>query len=187
MPDNSASSDGDLVRQVLDGEIDSFGILISRYERLARAVALRYVRDLDTADDVVQDSFVAAFQSLRSLRSAEVFGVWLQGIVRRRAVSALNRRIPSHADIDINLLPANQHRSDLSEGSLELLELIDQLPDHERLVIVLKHFEGHTAAEIAAITGQPIGTVTKQLSRARQRLQQSLSTKEPSDEIKSES
>ncbi len=187
MPDNSARSDGDLVRQVLSGEIDSFGILVSRYERLARTVALRYVRDLDTADDVVQDSFVAAFLALRTLRSAEVFGVWLQGIVRRRAVSAWDRRSPSHADIDIDSLPASQQQRNMSDDSLELLELIDQLPEHERLVIVLKHFEGHTAAEIAAITEQPIGTVTKQLSRARQRLQQSLTPKEPSDEIKSES
>lgn len=185
MPDNSATSDGDLVQQVLGGEIDSFGILVSRYERLARAVALRYVGNLDTADDVVQDAFFAAYQSLRSLRSAELFGVWLQGIVRRRAVSALDRRSPSNADIDINMLPAAENRSGVSESSLELIELIGLLPDHERLVIVLKHFEGHTAAEIAAITGQPIGTVTKQLSRARQRLQQSLITKEPADEIKS--
>ncbi len=59
--------------------------------------------------------------------------------------------------------------------------LIDQLPDHERLVIVLKHFEGHTASEIALITSQPIGTSLNN-SRARQRLQQSL-TKEKINEI----
>ena len=58
----------------------------------------------------------------------------------------------------------------LSNGSSELLELIERLPEHERLVIALKHFEGYTALEIANITSQSVGTVTKQLTRARRRL-----------------
>lgn len=186
MLDNSLSSDAELVLRVLAGETNSFGALVDRYERLARSIALSYVGELHTADDVVQDAFIAAFQSLASLKDKHLFGVWFQGIVRRRAVSAFGMLTKQSTNAELQDLPEARQHSGFTQSSIELLELIDQLPDHERLVIVLKHFEGHTASEIALITGQPIGTVTKQLSRARQRLQQNL-TKGEINEIRAES
>lgn len=186
MLEDSLSSDGELVQRVLAGDTNSFGFLVNRYERLTRSIAVSYVGELHTADDVVQDAFVAAFQSLASLKDKQLFGVWLQGIVRRRAISAFERLSRQSTNVDLQDFPNERQHSGFTESSIELLELIDQLPDHERLVIILKHFEGHTASEIALITGQPIGTITKQISRARQRLQQSL-TKGEINEIRSES
>ena len=59
-----------------------------------------------------------------------------------------------------------------------LLAAVAGLPEHERVVVVLHYVEGHSAQTIAEMTGRPLGTVTKQLSRAVGRLRQSLSEAE---------
>lgn len=164
-------SDAELVGQVRDGHIDAFDVLVERYEYLARASALRVVRNTHAADDIVQDAFVAAFESLESLRSPEKFGSWLLGILRRRAARFVrddSRRsaMPMDTATDIT--------ADRPDGSvpdsIELLELVNQLPDHEKVVVGLRHFEGYAVADIAQIVGRPVGTVTKQLSRAHSQL-----------------
>ncbi|MEZ6138170.1 MAG: sigma-70 family RNA polymerase sigma factor [Pirellulaceae bacterium] len=58
----------------------------------------------------------------------------------------------------------------MSPYSLELLEFVERLPEQERVVIGLRHFDGHSIQDISQITGRPIGTVSKQLSRAHERL-----------------
>lgn len=163
-------SDQEVIAQVLAGQTDRYATLVSRYQRLARAAAIRIVRDGHAADDVAQEAFVAAFQSLSSLRDRSSFGAWLLGIVRRRAATAVKkdrRRQSICGPMDARTPPPCAYPS---AESLELLELVDRLPDQERIVLGLKHFEGRSVQEIAEITGRPIGTVTKQLSRARQRL-----------------
>lgn len=164
-------SDQEVIAEVLSGNSDSYAILVSRYERLARAAAIHIVRDGHTADDVAQEAFIAAFKGLASLRDPSSFAGWLLGIVRRRAATAVKndrRRRPINGDLDASAVLAVSPGP--SAESLELLELVERLPDQERVVIGLKHFEGRSVREIAEITGRPVGTITKQLSRARQRL-----------------
>lgn len=164
------STDLQLVERVLAGDVEAFGLLVARYERLVRAIAFRRVREIHAAEDVVQDSFIVAFKSLGSLKNREQFGVWLQAIARRRAVATITSARRFLACHEMEERAERARAGGFSESSMELLDLIDQLPEHERLVIALKHFDGHSAADIASITGQSIGTITKQLTRARRRL-----------------
>ena len=164
------NSDAELVRGVLQGDADAFVELVRRYERLVRAAALNVVRDRHLADDIAQDAFLTAHQTLGSLRQPEHFGAWLLTIAKRRAARVV--RIRCRAPISVPDVD-NHYEQDglpLREESQHLLELVERLPDHERVVIGLRHFEGHTVEEIATITGRPVGTVTKQISRAHQRL-----------------
>ena len=164
------SSDQEVIAQVLAGQTDSYAVLVSRYERLAQAAAIRIVSDGHAADDVAQEAFVAAYRSLSSLRDRSKFAAWLLGIVRRRAATAVKkdrRRRSIGGDLDAYAASAG---AGPSAESLELLEFVERLPDQERIVLGLKHFEGRSVQEIAEITGRPVGTVTKQLSRAHQRL-----------------
>src|SRR4029453_3426719 len=73
--------DAALVRRVLAGERSAFGLLIDRYWPEAMGFALRRLGDLADAEDVVQDAFLQALLSLRSLRAQDRFGQWLLGIV----------------------------------------------------------------------------------------------------------
>lgn len=165
-------SDSQLVTQVLGGRSDAYASLVERYERLARAAALHVVRDPHLAEDVAQEGFVAAFESLASLHDGSRFGAWLLGIVRRRAAKAVRTRQRSPVVVGDIESTAIEDEGRPSSESMDLLELVERLPGHERVVVGLRHFEGCSVEEIAALTGRPIGTITKQLSRARQRLRQ---------------
>lgn len=166
-------SDADLVQGSQSGDLDAFGTLVRRYERLARAAALHICRDKHAAEDIAQEAFLAAFESLRELHNAESFGSWLLTITRRKAVRYL--RSPSHrieTKTDIDQKDESDVGGKLSEAAVDLLALVEKLPDHERIVVGLKHFDGHSIQEIATITGRPTGTITKQLSRSYEKLRQ---------------
>jgi len=162
--------DSVLVDRVKQGDADAYEELVSRYERLARVVALRIVGDHHGAEDVVQDALVLAYRRLGSLRDGSKFGPWLMRIAKREAVRAARRR-PATTSIESTGEPVEPARMEpLGDGQARLVELVNRLPMHERLVFTLFHLDGRPAGEIAAMTGRPVGTVTKQLSRAMKRL-----------------
>lgn len=165
-------SDLQLVTQVLNGRPDAYASLVERYERLVRAAALHVVRDPHLAEDVAQEAFVAAYRSLASLRDGSRFGAWLLGIARRCAAKAVRTRQRSPVAVGIAESTVIEDDGRPSSESMELLEFVTRLPLHERVVVGLRHFEGCSVDEIATLTGRAPGTVTKQLSRAHQRLRQ---------------
>ena len=170
-------SDADLIAQVLEGHQDSYATLLARYERLANATVIRILGDQHLAEDVLQESFVAAFGSLSSLRDASRFGSWIVGIARRQALRALRRTrqtVILHQATEETL----ENGTMLPEDSMALLEIVDRLPDDERTLIGLRHFEGYSMREIATITGSPLGTVTKKFSRIHRTLKEMLSEEE---------
>jgi RNA polymerase sigma-70 factor (ECF subfamily) len=165
-------SDAELVARVRDGDIEAFGRLSERYERTLLAVALTELRDIHAAEDVAQATLLLAFRRLETLRDAAKFAPWLMQIARRQAIEALRaRRIP------VSIPPDDCGDDAVCDPAIEtwmdnehLLSLVVRLPDHERVLIGHRYFDGHGMAQIAQITGRPIGTVTKQLSRAIARL-----------------
>jgi RNA polymerase sigma-70 factor (ECF subfamily) len=136
------------------------------------AAVLAHVHDVQAAEDVVQETLLLAFRRLKTLRDEDKFGPWLMQIARRQVVEAIRaRRVPVAVRVDNSEHDVAQ--DDNSQIWIEheyLLTLVAQLPDHERVLIGQRYFDGHSMAEIAAITSRPIGTVTKQLSRAIARL-----------------
>jgi RNA polymerase sigma-70 factor (ECF subfamily) len=130
------------------------------------------MHDVQAAEDVVQETLLLAFRRLKMLRDEGKFGPWLMQIARRQVVEAIRARRDPVAVRVVN----SEHdvaQNDNSQIWIEhehLLTLVAQLPDHERVLIGQRYFDGHSMAEIAAITSRPIGTVTKQLSRAIARL-----------------
>lgn len=167
-----AATDSELVARVRGGDVEAFGQLIQRYERSLLAVVLAQVRDVQAAEDVAQEALLLAFRRLETLRDAARFGPWLMQIGRRQAVEALRtRRVPVASCAEDRRcetpVDANNH---LWIEHQHLLGLVARLPDHERVVIGQRFFHGQSMSEIAATTGRPVGTVTKQLSRALARL-----------------
>lgn len=168
-----AVSDAELVARVRRGDVEAFGPLVQRYEKTLLAATIPHVRDIHAAEDVVQAAMLRAFQRLNTLRDDSKFGPWLMQIARRQMVDAVRARpLPvtvGARDCETAAL-ADGPRGDLWIENEYLLDVVARLPDHERLLIGLRYFDGHAMAEIAEITGRPLGTVTKQLSRAIARL-----------------
>ncbi|MEM7557843.1 MAG: sigma-70 family RNA polymerase sigma factor [Planctomycetota bacterium] len=159
-----------LVQLAQAGNRQAFGELVGRYEHAAVAVALPIVRDFHHAQDVAQESFVTAFRSLHSLRSPRAFGPWLLASVRRRAQRFAEGK--TIAQLDFQLQEVLEEKTHWSDELLEILPHLSELPEQELEVVNLRYSAGSSMAEISASLGRPVGTVTKQLSRAIHRLQQ---------------
>jgi RNA polymerase sigma-70 factor, ECF subfamily len=171
-------ADAEIVRAVLGGDRDAFAALVARHERAVWATAWRVLKDDHAAADAGQEAFLQAFHRLGDLRQPEHFAVWLLRIARRESIRLARRRArePSRsldqagtdAPSDHNRIDATATR--LSTDAEDVLTAVARLPEHERLVVVLHYLDGHSVVEVAAALGRPVGTVTKQLSRAIGRL-----------------
>lgn len=167
-------SDSELTEGVLGGEPAAFAELVRRHERAVYGVALAVLGDHHTAEDAAQETFVMAYEKLGSLRNGSAFGAWVLRIARRHA-TRLARRRPRFQTIEAtDPESAGGRDGQLDEELQGLLRALVELPPHEQRVLTLKHFDGYGVQAIAQITGRPVGTITKQLSRAYARLRDRL-------------
>lgn len=163
-------TDAEMVATVLAGRRDAYAELVHRYERAAHAAAMAVLRDHHAAQDVCQEAFVAAYRSLTTLRDTASFGSWVVRIARNRALTAIRRRTPEQSLDDSPCVAAPGDNGRLDERAGRLLAAVMELPEHERTVVMLKYFAGHSLESISQMTGVPVGTVGAQLHRARNRL-----------------
>lgn len=171
-------SDAELVNAVLNGNKRAFEVLVKRYERPVRAIALDVLGDYHLATDVSQDAFVTAYENLPSLRKSGAFGPWLMKITRRRALDFVRRK-PKEASLETAVSTALKNpNGQLDEEKQWLLAAVIKLPKGEKQVIMLRYFSGHSVREVADILGRSVGTVTKQLSRAHKHLRNILERSE---------
>jgi len=171
-----------LVSQTREGNVAAYAELIVRYERVALSVALRYCNNYPNAEDAVQEAFLKAFQNIDQLQDTARFSSWLLRITERESIR-LRKRTCELVSIDdtsttTEMLPSGDSLDDALE---QLVQWLGQLPEHEQNVVMFHHLEGLTARQISARTGQPVGTITKQLSRAMKRLQRWANQKESTE------
>ena len=167
----NTQSDSKLVKAVLNGDRDAYGCLFERHERSVQAVALAILGDYHAAQDAVQESFLTAYRKLGGLRKGASFGPWIRKIARRQALR-IGRDMLQKNDYKRHVTQVSAVSSDgrIDEPNRRLLEAVMRLPKHERVVVMLRYFDGHSVKTISEITGRQIGTVTMQLSRAHARL-----------------
>jgi RNA polymerase sigma-70 factor, ECF subfamily len=163
----------ELVTAVREGDKSAFGDLVRLYERAAIITAHAVLRDYGKAQDAAQEGFMIAYTKLNQLSEAAAFGPWLLKIVRRRA--ALMQRERRTVGLRDEIAAAGgAQSSDWIHRYEDTMEQMGRLPEHERMVVVLRYVDGHSIQAIADTTGKPVGTITKQLSRALERLRKSL-------------
>lgn len=165
-------SDKELVASVLAGRREAFADLVRRHERALLAVAAQVLGDFQAAQDAVQEAFLLAYRKLNTLRKPEAFGAWACRIARRVAATmGRNRRKAEPLRDDLAAPPLDGQPDD----RLRLvLRHMGKLPEHQRQTLLLRYFAGHSAEQIAAITGRPEGTVKAQISRAVAKLRERL-------------
>ncbi|MBN1972839.1 MAG: sigma-70 family RNA polymerase sigma factor [Sedimentisphaerales bacterium] len=167
-------TDAELVNAVLDGRKELFAELVKRYEKPVRAIALNVLGNYQCVADISQDAFVRAYEKLPSLRRPDAFGSWLMKIAKRFAVEQAKRRFwENRPNVDISEV-VEKPNGQLDEDKQWLLAAVMKLPKTERQVVMLHYFGQNNVADVAKILGRSVGTVTKQLSRARLRLRKIL-------------
>jgi RNA polymerase sigma-70 factor, ECF subfamily len=171
-------SDAELVRSTVAGDKQAFAELVRRHEKSMHALAYGVLRDHHAAEDVVQEAFVAAYQALPGLRRGDAFGGWVATIVRRQAQhTGLARQQTVPVDGVTEMATSGGQCASNGPLSLDrerLLQSLMRLPENERIVLMLRHFDGHDMQSIAQILGESVGTVTKRISRGHARLREFL-------------
>ena len=166
----------DLVLRARQGDGAAFDALVTRHAAASLAYARALLRD-DRAEEAVQDAFLEAYQALDRLREPAAFPGWLRRIVHKQC-DRRTRRQSAVADAEADRVVSTD-----PEGSLDaaarwsaLRRAVEELPEHERIVVALHHLGGVPVAEIAAFLQVSPGSVKTRLSRARARLRASLET-----------
>lgn len=173
--------DAELVKAVLAGDKKAFDGLISRYYKTVFGYLYLKTYNYHSAEDVTQEVFLRAFRYLKKVRRDPTgFGIWLFTIARHCYSEWVRdqRRLARYktgVKTDAEKLPVKiRSETDRDEKVSELLEQMKELPETYYLVLSLKYQKGLTCEEIAKALGQPIGTVTSNLSRAYQHLRSQL-------------
>lgn len=162
-----------------EGDEAAVKTVYERYRGPVYAVSLRVLRDHGLAADATQQTFIKAWRAADQFDTTRDPGPWLFAIARRTAIDILRkqRRIIPSADIEIAENP------DGLETTWEVFEVrsaLDRLPDDEREILRLNHFEGLTHVEIAERLGIALGTVKSRSHRGHRRLMEMLDHIDPS-------
>jgi RNA polymerase sigma-70 factor (ECF subfamily) len=164
-----APDDDLLLDRVQAGDQQAMAQIFDRYSRMVYSVALRVLADPGHAEDVLQDVFFKVWREPHSfLKGRGPMGAWLAVVARNRAIDALRRRKPSDSVDDVvlvsktNLAAESQHRS-----MIEMVrKVMKALPPDQQASMELAYFEGLSHSEIAARTGDPLGTVKTRIRSA---------------------
>lgn len=158
-----AISDAELVRQSRHGDPSAFGVLVERHHEAVYRVALSIVSDTDAAQDVAQDAFVKAFRGLGGFRGDAAFRTWLLTIAANEARGALRKRgrrresaLEDTAPISAGG-PSPEDRAIDADAAARAREMLEQLPEKQRLSVSLRIDEGLSFREIAEVIGSTEG------------------------------
>jgi RNA polymerase sigma-70 factor (ECF subfamily) len=171
-----------LVQRARQGDHEALDALVERYSPRMYRYAYRLTRDYDAAADVVSDTFLRAFKGLHDFKQESTVSTWLYRILvnsfldsRKRAANRLCVSMNDERYFGGELThprfvdPAEGPDTVLTNGERRgrLMEVVQNLPELQRSIIVLFHGEGLSYEEIAQIYNLPIGTVKSRLNRAR--------------------
>jgi len=178
-PPPSGPSDAALIAAVLDGDREPFRVLVERYQRAYLLYATRMVSSEATAQDIVQDAFVTAFEKLATCEQPERFASWCFHIVRNGCHDHLRSPASRSAGPDpLDTLAAEgedpsraAERSDLRNA---VLEAVRSLSPTLREAFVLYHEQSLTYPEMAERLGASESALKMRVKRARDELQERL-------------
>ena len=172
-----------LVIAAQGGDLDAFNRLVTRHERAVYNVCYRMLRDASLAEDATQDAFIRAWNSIDSFRGG-IVRPWILRIAtnrtydilraqaRRPAQSLEAQPFESEAEWTSQSDAVENPESFAARGELSsfLQSALTELPEDQRLAIVLSDVQGYAYDEIAEIMDVAVGTVKSRISRGRSRL-----------------
>jgi len=174
-----AEPDAELVRRVVEGETECFRALVERYQDAVFGVAFSRTGSFADAEDVAQETFLAAFEALHQLDEPGSFAGWLYRIAVNTASKRIRRdrrRNRRHESLPSPERPgmAPDEAAELRETRGEVLAAVRRLPEASREAATLYYIDGYSTADIGRFTGCPAGTIRRRLHDARKRLRKEL-------------
>jgi RNA polymerase sigma-70 factor (ECF subfamily) len=178
-PVPEADADQEIIARVLAGSKDAFGILIQRYSDPLYRHALGMTGSPDVAEDILQSSFIKAFQHLGEVRGR--FDAWVFRIVANACKDWLKNIRRTHVSYEEDDQPSSlstpEEEMDRNELRTDLEYALSRLPESLREAFVMKHVEGRSYEEMAELLETTVGALKMRVHRAREALQALLEEK----------
>ncbi len=189
-PSSNREAERDLVKRVRQGDLEAYDELVRLYQERIYATIYHMTSNHEDANDLAQETFIKAFQAIKSFKGGSSFYTWLYRIAVNKTINFLKQhrhRIQmSLNDVDfqvendpdlVALISDKTPRRDVNLAELQekLNTAMQKLSEVHRLVVTLHDIQGLSHEEIAAVMGCNIGTVRSRLFYARQQLQAYLS------------
>ena len=155
----------ELVERAQRGDHEAFDALATAAYHRLYAIARRILRDGYAAEDAVQDALVRAWRDLRGLRDRDRFDAWLHRLLVHACQDQVRRRRRRPFEVSVLTIdqPTVEDRLSQLVDRDELERAFLRLPVEQRAALVLTHYIGLPAAEVASILGVPVGTVYSRL------------------------
>ncbi len=173
----------DVIRAQL-GDDDAFMRLAERYHSRLLHYVRRIVAHRATADDVVQETWLAAYRGLRRLQRPETLKAWLYGIARNKALNALRREERSRLDyVEDEMLEAVPEDQDdewgiRAEQATQVHRCLDGISPAHAEALILRYMEDLSYEEMAEVVGCNVGTVRSRLHYAKRALREAMESDE---------
>ena len=166
-----AVEDADLIERTRKGDVESYNLLISRWEKRVYNYLLRILNSREDALDLSQDVFLKAYQNIRKLEDTSRFGPWLFRIAHNEAFSLFRKRKPE--DELTGIEPSHEPVYPI-ELTLAASAALSKLSAEQREAVVLKIYQGFKFEEMAEVLGCPVSTVKSRLYSALELLKNNL-------------
>ena len=175
--------ENEIISSVLKGNVNDFEKLVTAYEKNVYNLALRMVGDPEDAADMTQETFIKAYRALSSFRGYSKFSSWLYRIASNVCLDFLRSR-SRHPQVSLSTVDEDDRatfelpdmRQNPEEQLMKKLSMeavrrgLEQLPEQQRQILVLRELGGLSYAELAQTLGLEEGTVKSRIFRARKRL-----------------
>ena len=158
----ATSPDTALISAIRAGDQAAMAVLYDRYSSVVYSVALRVLGETGAAEDVLQDVFLQLWRNPSAFDSSRGnLGAWLAVISRNRAIDVLRKRKPESniEDVVLSVAPDLASEAERSRMAAKVRGVLGMMPAPQRSALEMAYYEGLTHTEIAAKTGEPLGTI----------------------------
>ena len=176
-----------LVKRAKSGDYRAFDLLVLKYQSRLISTAFKFVKDVQIAEDIVQDSFIKAFNALESFREDSSFYTWIYRITvntsknflvsKKRKSELLNSDLSEEASYEVEPVETYSPEDLLQATQLKkvITETIAQLGEDTRTALTLRELDGLSYEQIADVVNCPVGTVRSRIFRGREVIDEAIS------------
>jgi RNA polymerase sigma factor (sigma-70 family) len=170
--------DSHYIDRVLCGDVSAYASLVAKHKSLVFSIALKILESREDAEEIAQDTFLKAYQSLKSFEKKSKFSTWLYRIAYNAAISKTRKKkmevVPMDDHIIYNYstdeIATQVDRLDENEQLKMIEKVMEKLPADDHLLITLFYKADHSIEDISSITGLTQSNVKVRLHRIRKKM-----------------
>ena len=170
--------DKQYIARVLKGDSGAYAFLVKKYKSMAYSLALKLVKNREDAEEIAQDAFVKAYQSLGQFRGSSRFSTWLYRIVYNTSISRLRKTTAEVVSLEDSAVEAKESSEVMDayyclkeQERKKFLDLaLEKLDPDENFLVTLYYYDDRDLDEIAQITGMTRNNAKVKIFRSRQKM-----------------